>query len=167
MSEEPVGRPTIDISLHVNAREVRLTIEPREMLAEVLRRRLGLSGTKVSCDAQVCGSCTVLVDDLVISSCTFLAADAEGSRVVTVEGLADPATGTLTPVQQSFLDHAAFQCGYCTPGFVLTATALLAEHPVPSRSDVVRYLEGNICRCTGYVPIIEAIMDAAEEERAR
>lgn len=167
MTAEPADRPIMNISLQVNGRDRSLAIEPRETLAEVLRRRLGLTGTKVSCDTQVCGTCTVLVDDLVVSSCTYLAADAEGRVVVTVEGLTDPATGALTPVQQAFLDHAAFQCGYCTPGFIVTATALLAERPALSRKEVIDYLDGNICRCTGYVPILEAIADAAQREGQR
>lgn len=158
------GRPTVDVALRVNGQVRSLAIEPRETLAEVLRRRLGLTGTKVSCDAQVCGSCAVLVDDRVVSSCTYLAADAEGKAVVTVEGLSDPVTGAMSRVQQAFLDHAALQCGYCTPGFVVTATALLSESPTLSREEMIDYLDGNICRCTGYVPILEAIADAAGRE---
>ena len=150
---------TIDIELTVNGRPNGLRIEPRETLVDVLRDRLALNGTKVSCDAQVCGACTVLVDDLPVSGCTFLAADADGRAVRTVEGLAR--NGELSPIQQAFIDHAAFQCGFCTPGMLMAATALLEENPAPSREEVVRALEGNLCRCTGYAPIVDAVLAAA------
>lgn len=151
------GQPVLEVELTVNGRGRRLRIEPRETLADVLRDRLSLTGTKVSCDAQVCGACTVLLDGLPVSSCTTLAADADGRAIETVEGLADP-NGRLSPLQQAFIDHAAFQCGFCTPGILMTATALLREDPSPSRDRVVAALDGNICRCTGYGPIIEAIL---------
>ncbi|MEK6720502.1 MAG: (2Fe-2S)-binding protein [Chloroflexota bacterium] len=151
---------TLEIRLTVNERSEAVRIEPRETLADVLRERLSLTGTKVSCDAQVCGACTVLVDDLAMSGCTFLAADADGRSVRTVEGLARD--GRLSPVQQAFIDHAAFQCGFCTPGMLMAATAILEEHPRPSRDQVVHGLEGNLCRCTGYEPIIEAVLAAAD-----
>lgn len=149
----------ITIELTVNNRRHSLTIEPRETLAEVVRDRLGLTGTKVSCDAQVCGACTVLVDGLAVSACTYLAADADGRRVTTVEGLARD--GRLSPLQEAFIDYAAFQCGFCTPGMLMAATALLVDNPVPSREAIVHALDGNLCRCTGYVPIVEAILAAA------
>jgi carbon-monoxide dehydrogenase small subunit len=129
----------------------------------VPRDRLGLTGLKVSCDIQVCGACTVLVDGLAVSACTYLAVDAEGREVRTVEGLARD--GELTPLQQAFIDHAAFQCGYCTPGMLMAGTALLAENPDPTREEVVAGIEGNICRCTGYLPIIEAVLQAAGASR--
>ncbi len=147
------------VALTVNGRTHGLSIEPRETLAEVLRERLSLTGAKVSCDAQVCGACTVLVDGLPVSACTFLAVDADGRRVRTVEGLAE--AGCLSPLQQSFIDHAAFQCGFCTPGMLMAATALLEEQPHPTREEVVHGLEGNLCRCTGYAPIVEAVLAAA------
>lgn len=150
---------TIDLELLVNDRTRTVRSEPRETLAEVLRERLGLTGTKVSCDAQVCGACTVLVDGLAVSACTFLAVDAEGRTVRTVEGLAGPRG--LSPLQQSFIDHAGFQCGFCTPGMLMTATALLEEDPSPTREAVIEGLEGNLCRCTGYEHIIDAVMAAA------
>ena len=115
--------------LTVNGRAHDLAIEPRETIADVLRDRLGLTGAKISCDAQVCGACTVLVDGLPVSGCTFLAIDADGKRVRTVEGLADG--DRLSPLQQAFIDAAAFQCGFCTPGMLMTATALLDENPAP------------------------------------
>ena len=149
----------IDVRFEVNGREHALRVEPRELLADVLRLRLGLTGLKVSCDIQVCGACTVLVDGLAVSACTYLAVDADGRSVATVEGLA--ADGRLTPIQQAFIDEAAFQCGFCTPGMVMAATALLAEKPAPTRAEVVAGLEGNLCRCTGYIPIVEAVLAAA------
>jgi len=150
---------SLDLRVHVNGRARELAIEPRVTLAELLRDRLGLTGLKVSCDMQVCGACTVLVDGLAVSACTYLAADADGRDVLTVEGLARD--GQLTPLQQAFIDHAAFQCGYCTPGMLMAGTAFLAENPRPTRAEVVAGLEGNICRCTGYVPIVDAILQAA------
>lgn len=150
---------TIELSLLVNDRPHSLRIEPRESLAEVLRDRLALTGTKVSCDAQVCGACTVVVDGLAVSACTYLAADADGRSVRTVEGLARD--GRLSPLQQAFIDHAAFQCGFCTGGMLMAATALLEENPHPSREEVTAGLEGNLCRCTGYAPIVDAVLEAA------
>ena len=150
---------TIEVSLVVNGREHRLRIEPRESLAEVLRDRLALTGAKVSCDAQVCGACTVLVEGLAVSACTYLAADADGRSVRTVEGLARG--GRLSPLQQAFIDHAAFQCGFCTAGMLMAATALLKEEAHPTREQVVAGLEGNLCRCTGYAPIVDAVLAAA------
>lgn len=165
MASEFRNRPTTTVEMIVNGRSRRLDIEPRETLADVLRNRLGLTGTKVSCEAQVCGACTVLLDGLPVSSCTLLAADADRRSVETVEGLADPGTGRLSPLQQAFVDHAALQCGFCTPGFLVTATALLREDPCPSRERVVEALDGNVCRCTGYAPIIDAVLDAASRMR--
>ena len=155
---------SISIELEVNRRPIRLEVAPNETLAQLLRERLSLHGTKVSCDAQVCGTCTVLVDGGAVSSCTFLAADADGTRVTSVEGLAEPETGRLTRVQRAFVERAAFQCGYCTAGFLTSATALLAEIPNPTRAQVIKYLEGNICRCTGYDAIVAAVLDAAGDD---
>jgi len=155
---------TVGLELELNRRRIRLEVRPNETLAELLRVRLALTGTKVSCDAQVCGTCTVLLDGRAVSSCTLLAADADGRSVTSVEGLADPESGTLSRLQRAFIGHAAFQCGYCTPGFLMSATALLAEIPNPSRQQVIDYLEGNICRCTGYEAIVDAVLDAAGEE---
>jgi aerobic-type carbon monoxide dehydrogenase small subunit (CoxS/CutS family) len=124
-ASEALARPTIQISLKVNGRPYDLTIEPRETLLEVLRNRLGLTGTKLSCDVQVCGACTVLLDDLPVSACTLLAYEARGREVLTIEGLADG--DRLHPLQQAFIDHAALQCGSCTPGMILAAKSLLDE----------------------------------------
>jgi len=151
---------TVEIEMTVNGKPRNLRIEPRETLVEVLRERLSLTGTKVSCDAQVCGACTVQVDGLAISACTYLAVDAHGRRVRTVEGLA--ADGVLTPLQQAFIDCAAFQCGFCTSGMLMAATALLEENPDPTHDEVREGLDGNLCRCTGYAPIVEAVLKAAE-----
>lgn len=144
----------------VNGRPVTAEIQPRLTLAEYLRDQLGLTGTKVSCEMQVCGVCTVLVDGAPISACTFLAVDIDGREVLTIEGLATDAG--LHPIQQAFIDRFALQCGFCTPGFVLMAKALLDSVPRPSRAEVVEQFEGNICRCTGYEPIIGAVLAAAD-----
>ena len=148
------------LSFNLNGRAVETDYEDCETLAEVLRERLNLTGTKLSCEVQVCGSCTVLVDGLPVSSCTLLAYEVRDREVVTIEGLARP-DGTLHPIQQAFIDEFAFQCGFCTPGMILAAKALLDENPQPSRDEIVHYMDGNICRCTGYLPIVAAIQRAA------
>lgn len=152
---------TIPIELTVNGREVSLEIQPQLMLLDLLRDRLSLKGAKRSCDLQVCGACTILVDGKAVSSCTYLAYEARGAEVLTIEGLADG--NTLHPMQQAFIDHGAFQCGFCTPGMILAAKSLLDETPRPSEEKVKEYMEGNICRCTGYRKIVEAILDAADK----
>lgn len=149
----------VSIQTLLNGRSVERDLEPRMTLAEFLRNDLGLTGTKVSCELQVCGACTVLVDGLPVSSCTYLAVDIDGREVLTIEGLADGSE--LHPVQQAFVDKFALQCGFCTPGFVLTAVSLLAENPQPTEHEVIEYLDGNLCRCTGYRPIVEAILAAS------
>lgn len=143
----------------VNGRPLERHVSTRTLLGEFLRDQLGLTGTKLSCGMQVCGVCTVLVDGQPVSSCTYLAVDIDGRDVQTVEGLADG--DALHPVQQAFVDAFGLQCGFCTPGFVVTAKALLDENPTPTREEIVHYLEGNICRCTGYETIIEAVELAA------
>lgn len=150
----------LQFTLNGGSREVEC--EPQETLAEVLRNTLNLNGTKVSCEVQVCGACTVLVDGVPISACTYLAYEARGKSVVTIEGLERP-DGTLHPLQQAFIDEFAFQCGYCTPGMIMSAKALLDENPQPSRDEIIHHMDGNICRCTGYVPIVAAIERAAQE----
>ncbi|MDH3194474.1 MAG: (2Fe-2S)-binding protein, partial [Acidimicrobiia bacterium] len=144
----------------INGRATSHHVPPRMILAEFLRDQLGLTGTKISCEIQVCGACTVLVDGKPISSCTYLAADIDGREVMTIEGVAEG--DSLHPIQQAFVDHNALQCGFCTPGFVMATLALLAENQNPTEDDVAHYLEGNICRCTGYRPIIKAVIDAAD-----
>lgn len=143
----------------VNGRDVELNIEPQETLAEVLRERLRLTGTKVSCDVQVCGACTVLVDGLPVSACTYLAYETRNRSVLTIEGLAG-ANGALHPLQQAFVEENAFQCGFCTPGMLLAAKSLLDQHPSASVDEIIAYMEGNLCRCTGYRPIVAAIQRA-------
>jgi carbon-monoxide dehydrogenase small subunit len=145
----------------LNGKPWQVDCEPQETLAEVLRNRLNLNGTKVSCEVQVCGACTVLVDGLPVSACTQLAYEVRGKNVTTIEGLEKP-DGTLHPIQQAFIDEFAFQCGYCTPGMIMSAKALLDENPQPTRDEIIHYMDGNICRCTGYVPIVAAIQRAAE-----
>jgi len=150
---------TIPIELTVNGRAVSLEIPPQMTLLDLLRDWLSLKGVKRSCDLQVCGACTILVDGHAVSSCTYLAYEARGADVLTIEGLADG--NTLHPMQQAFIDNGAFQCGFCTPGMILAAKSLLDETPRPSEEKVKEYMEGNICRCTGYRKILEAILDAA------
>ena len=149
----------ISMELTVNGRAVSLEIPPQMTLLDLLRDRLSLKGAKRSCDLQVCGACTILVDGHAVSSCTYLAYEARGADVLTIEGLADG--NTLHPMQQAFIDNGAFQCGFCTPGMILAAKSLLDETPRPSEEKVKEYMEGNICRCTGYRKILEAILDAA------
>lgn len=153
-------KPTMEIAFRVNGRPYELTIEPRETLLEVLRQRLGLTGTKLSCDVQVCGACSVLVDGLLVSACTFLAYEARGRAVLTIEGVAD--ADVLHPIQQAFIDRAALQCGFCTPGMIIATKSLLDENPSPTVPEIKHYMRGNICRCTGYKKILEAIVAASE-----
>jgi aerobic-type carbon monoxide dehydrogenase small subunit (CoxS/CutS family) len=148
------------IAFRLNGEDVSVEIEPRHTLAEMLTRKLRLTGTKVSCEAEVCGSCTVLVGGLPVSSCTYLAYEVRGKSVTTIEGLEDDA-GRLHPVQQAFIDEFAFQCGYCTPGMILAAKALLDEVPQPTDEQIVAHMDGNLCRCTGYLPIVKAVRSAA------
>jgi aerobic-type carbon monoxide dehydrogenase small subunit (CoxS/CutS family) len=158
-------RPTIELMTRVNGTVHRVQVEPRETLAELLRNRLGLTGTKVSCDVQVCGACTVLVGGLPVSACTFLAYEARDADVLTVEGLA-PSPTLLHPIQQAFLDENALQCGFCTPGMLLATKALLDDHPDATEQEIVEYLDGNLCRCTGYKPIVAAVVRARDQLRA-
>jgi len=154
----------LKISFELNGKPASLEIEQRESLAEVLRGRCRLTGVKLSCEAQVCGSCTVLVDGLPVSSCTLLAYEIRGKRVTTIEGLAED-SGRLHPLQQAFLDNFAFQCGYCTPGMIMAAKALLDENCAATDAEIVAHMNGNLCRCTGYLPILKAIRQAAAEMR--
>jgi len=145
----------------VNGRDFDLDIQPSETLADVLRNRLRLTGTKVSCDVQVCGACTVLVDGLPVSACTYLAYEARDRQVLTIEGLATLG-GELHPLQQAFIEENAFQCAFCTPGIIMAAKSLLDDQPNASRAEIVAYMEGNLCRCTGYKPILAAIQRAQQ-----
>ncbi len=138
-----------------------MDVPPSTTLLDLLRDRIGLKGTKEYCHSGVCGACTVLLDGRAASSCSLLAGQAEGHEVVTIEGLT-PADG-LHPIQQAFVDNFGLQCGYCTPGMILLAKALLDENPSPSREEIIRYMGGNICRCTGYAGILRSIEAAARE----
>lgn len=150
---------TVEIAFVLNGAEVAVPVPAATLLIDFLRDMRGLRGTKRSCDMQVCGACTVLVDGRPVSSCTMLAADVDGAEVTTVEGMARE--GELHPLQRAFIEHDALQCGFCTPGFLLAAKALLDTVPHPTRAQIIQALDGNICRCTGYKKIIEAIEDAA------
>ena len=147
------------VSLAVNGVRHELDLEPRELLVYVLRDRLGLTGTNVGCDTSSCGSCTVLVNGESVKSCTVLGVQADGFDVMTIEGLAD--NGNLHPIQQAFHEHHGLQCGYCTPGMVLATASLLADNPEPTEAEIRHALEGNLCRCTGYQNIVEAVQSAA------
>jgi len=151
------------IHVAVNDRAHVLEVAPHALLLDVLRDVLDLKGAKRSCDTQVCGACTVLVDGLAVSACTYLAVETDERSVLTVEGLA--AGESLDPLQRAFLDAGAVQCGFCTSGMLLTARALLRENPAPTREDVLHYLRGSLCRCTGYRKIVEAVLAAAETVR--
>lgn len=160
MSQENPVFPLIRVDMTLNGSKTEVEIEPRDLLIDVLRDRLRLKGTKRSCDVQVCGACTVLVDGLPTSSCTTLCADVHEREVTTIEGVAKD--GRLDPVQRAFIVHGALQCGFCTPGMILAVRSLLAHDPHPSEETIRHYLRGNICRCTGYVKIIEAIVDLVQ-----
>lgn len=144
----------------VNGSEVECRVEARMPLAAMLRNELGLVGTKVSCGVQVCGSCTVLVDGLPVSSCTYLAVEVDDRSVTTIEGVSPP-DSPLSPVQKALVDAGAVQCGYCTPGLVLAVTSLLELHHGPTDAEIKHFLDGNICRCTGYEQILDAVREAA------
>ena len=159
-----VGPPRFALETTVNDVPVRLDVAPGDLLLDVLRERLALTGAKRSCDQQVCGACTVLLDGLPVSSCTVLAYETRHRRIETIEGLARD--GRLHPVQEAFLEESAFQCGFCTPGMILAVKALLDERPQATREDTVAWLRGNICRCTGYVSILAAVATAQRLARA-
>src|SRR6195256_2563228 len=142
----------------VNGQDVDLDVEPRLTLADCLRHRLRLTGTHLGCEHGVCGACTVIVDGAAVRSCLVLAVQAEGSSVVTVEGLSSEEA--LTPLQAAFRKHHALQCGFCTPGMLTTAHALLTEEPDADADRIRSVLTGNLCRCTGYIPIVEAVLEA-------
>jgi aerobic carbon-monoxide dehydrogenase small subunit len=149
----------VDLELTVNGREVRASVEPQELLLDFLRERLQLTGAKRSCDVQVCGTCTVLVDGGPVSACSFLAADADGRDVLTIEGFA--AMPEFARYEEAFLNHAALQCGYCTPGLLLTLKSLHDDGELASEEQIRHNLDGNLCRCTGYRSILEAARELA------
>ena len=152
------------VRCRLNGDPAEFEVEDRDLLLDVIRDR-GLTGAKPSCEMEVCGACTVLLDGLPVSACSTLALEAEDRSLRTIEGVAQ--NGNLSPVQRAFVECFALQCGFCTPGMILTAEALLDENPTPTRQEVLHWMEGNICRCTGYEPIVGAILQAAAERRRR
>jgi aerobic carbon-monoxide dehydrogenase small subunit len=153
---EPVRSSVV--ALEINGEQVELEVPARRLLVHFIRDDLGLTGTHIGCDTGNCGACTIHLDGEPVKSCMALAVQADGRKITTVEGLT--AEGELTPLQQSFNTHHALQCGYCTPGMLMSASALLASNPRPSEDEVRYALQGNICRCTGYVNIVEAVVAA-------
>jgi carbon-monoxide dehydrogenase small subunit len=153
----------VDITLTVNGKTRQLRVQPRKTLADALREDLRLTGTHLGCEHGVCGACTVLLDGAAVRSCLIFAVQAVGAEVTTVEGLT-PAEGALSPVQQAFKDCHGLQCGFCTPGFVVSVTAMLADNPHPSDDEIREGLSGNLCRCTGYQGIIAAVKQAASAQ---
>lgn len=149
------------VSIEINGSCVRATIEPRMLLVEFIREIAGLTGTHVGCDTSYCGACTVLINGRAVRACTLLAVQADGTKLTTVEGLEQ--NGVLHPLQTAFARHHALQCGFCTPGFLMSAAYLLAENSDPDEKAIRKGLAGNICRCTGYINIIAAVKDASEE----
>lgn len=148
------------LRITVNGEYHEVYIKPKKLLVEVLRDELGLTGTKRGCNTAACGACTIILNDMVLKSCSLLAMQADGAEIITVEGLADGAK--LTPLQRAFLDYGSYQCGFCTSGMLMSATVLLGENPKPTREEIKEGIHGNICRCTGYNSIIRAITAVAE-----
>lgn len=157
---------TRTISFILNGDKVAATIAPHHNLVEVLQREFNLMGARESCGQGMCGCCTVLVNGTAVSGCLYLAVFVDGAEVTTVEALADRQTNGLSPVQEAFIEAGAFQCGYCTPGFVLMATQLLDAHPDPDDDQIRHYLSGNLCRCAAYPEIVNAVKIAARKRRA-
>jgi carbon-monoxide dehydrogenase small subunit len=153
---------TYSLTMTVNEQPLTVEIEADELLVDVLRDRLGLIGTKIGCNEGECGACTVIMDGQAVLSCLIPALRAQGRAITTIEGLSDGET--LHPLQEAFVEHGAVQCGYCIPGFIMSAKALLDANPHPNRAEIKEAIAGNLCRCTGYVKIIEAIESVAHEE---
>ncbi|MFD2739828.1 (2Fe-2S)-binding protein [Sulfitobacter aestuarii] len=151
------------VSMTVNGKAASGDVEGRTLLVQFLREDLGLTGTHVGCDTSQCGACVVHVNGAAVKACTMLALEAEGAEVATIEGQAE-ADGSLNVIQQAFQDHHGLQCGFCTPGMVMSAAALLKDNPQPSEAEIRHYLDGNICRCTGYHNIVKAIMAASGQD---
>ena len=155
----------VPITLTINGEIYDLDVAPGQLLVDTLRYELGLTGTKEGCGVGVCGACTVLLNGLMVSSCLTLSVEADGASITTIEGLGD-STEELSPLQRAFADRGAVQCGFCTPGQLVAATGLLDHNPRPTEEDVKEWLMGNLCRCTGYYKIVEAVLAAAEESSA-
>jgi carbon-monoxide dehydrogenase small subunit len=153
-----------DLKLNLNGEYCEVSIEPNTTLIGLLRDKLGFKGTKENCGVGRCGACTVLLDGKAVYACLILAMQVEGKKIQTIEGLGEK--DQLHPLQQSFIDHGAFQCGFCTPGMLITAKALLDENPNPSMDEIRKGISGNLCRCTGYTRIIEAILEVANKKRS-
>jgi carbon-monoxide dehydrogenase small subunit len=158
--QNSLSRPQV-VSIEVNGEHHEVTVRPRHMLVEVLREKIGLTGTKDGCEQGVCGACTVLLDGRPVLSCMTLAIECDGKTVRTVEGLGQ--SENLSPIQQAFLDQGAVQCGFCTSGMLISATALLEKTPQPSLPEIKKALEGNLCRCTGYNAIVAAVRQASDQ----
>jgi aerobic carbon-monoxide dehydrogenase small subunit len=152
---------TVNVRLNVNGTEHELDVEPRLLLVHALRDKLGLTGTHVGCDTSNCGACTVHMDGDAVKSCTVLAVQAEGAEITTIEGLGTEEN--LHPMQEAFWNNHGLQCGFCTPGMIMSSTALLVRNPNPTEEEVRQGLEGNLCRCTGYHNIVKAVLDAASK----
>jgi carbon-monoxide dehydrogenase small subunit len=150
----------VEISVTVNGVSHTSEVEPRTLLVHYIREHLGLTGTNIGCDTSSCGACSLHIDGEAVKSCTVLAVQADGADITTIEGMAAP-DGTLHPMQQAFMENHGLQCGYCTPGMVMAACSLLKEHPNPTEADVRIGLEGNLCRCTGYHNIVQAVLACA------
>jgi carbon-monoxide dehydrogenase small subunit len=151
------------IQMMVNGQNCEIKVRPSELLADVLREKLGLTGTKIGCEAGECGACTVLVDGKPTLSCLTLAVECEGKSIMTIEGVGNMAKGELHPLQKAFVEHYGVQCGFCTPAMILTAMALLDQNPAPNENEIREAINGVICRCTGYVQIVESIQASAKE----
>lgn len=151
----------MEITVTVNGTAHTADVEPRTLLVQFIRETVGLTGTNIGCDTSSCGACSIHLDGEAVKSCTVLAVQADGSSVTTIEGMASP-DGTLHPMQQAFMENHGLQCGYCTPGMVMAATSLLKENPHPTEEEVRIGLEGNLCRCTGYHNIVQAVLAAAK-----
>lgn len=167
---ETVMKVTTTISLTVNGQAYELDegrkpgqVDPAHTLLETLRETLGLTGTKLSCGEGACGACTVIMDGKAVNSCRVLTVECNGKTITTIEGLRDPKTGMLDPLQQAFIDHTAFQCGFCTPGIIMSSKALLKQNPHPTEEEVKEALSGNFCRCISHYHVIKAVMSAAEK----
>ncbi len=154
----------MNVSMRVNGELRQHDVEPRTLLVHYLRDTVGLTGTNIGCDTSSCGACTILVGGESVKSCTMLAAQADGTDITTIEGLADG--DHMHPMQEAFREHHGLQCGYCTPGMVMAAVSLLVEHPDPTEAEVREGLEGNLCRCTGYHNIVQAVLAAAKAPAA-
>src|SRR3954462_11247389 len=151
----------VRVNVTVNGESRQAEVEPRLLLVHYLRDTLGLTGTHIGCDTSNCGACTVLIDGEAVKSCTVLAAQADGADVKTIEGMAEGSNGAMHPLQEAFWEHHGLQCGYCTPGMIMTAADLLERNPNPTEEEVRHGLEGNLCRCTGYHNIVKAVLEAA------